>query len=60
MVQADGVILATPMYFGSETPQIKALIDRTGMLSQANCRLLENKVGRAMAVVCSTYARGSE
>jgi multimeric flavodoxin WrbA len=27
MLEADGIILATPVYFGSATPQIKALID---------------------------------
>ena len=30
MLAADGIILATPVYFGSASPQIKALIDRSG------------------------------
>lgn len=50
MVRADGIILATPVYFGSATPQIKALIDRTGYLSIAKGRVFENKVGGAMVV----------
>jgi multimeric flavodoxin WrbA len=50
MVQADGLILATPVYFGSATPQIKALIDRAGYLSNAKGRVFENKVGGAMVV----------
>jgi multimeric flavodoxin WrbA len=33
MVQADGIILASPVYFSSATPQMKALIDRAGYLS---------------------------
>ena len=50
MVEADGIILASPVYFGSATPQIKALIDRAGYLSIAKNRVFENKVGGAMVV----------
>lgn len=50
MVEADGIILATPVYFGSATPQIKALIDRAGYLSIAKGRVFENKAGGAMVV----------
>ncbi len=50
MVQADGFILASPVYFGSATPQIKALIDRAGYLSIAKNRVFENKIGGAMVV----------
>jgi len=50
MVEADGIILASPVYFGSATPQIKALIDRAGYLSGARGRVFENKVGGALVV----------
>ena len=50
MVKADGIILASPVYFSSATPQIKALIDRAGYLSIAKGRVFENKVGGAMVV----------
>jgi len=50
MVEADGIILASPVYFGSATPQIKALIDRAGYLSIARRRVFENKVGAPMVV----------
>jgi len=50
MVQADGIILASPVYFSSATPQMKALIDRAGYLSGAKGRVFENKVGGAIAV----------
>jgi len=50
MVQADGIILASPVYFSSATPQMKALIDRAGYLSVAKGRVFENKVGGAIAV----------
>ena len=47
MVEADGIILASPVYFGSATPQLMALIDRAGYVSR---RSFENKVGGAIAV----------
>jgi len=50
MVQSDGIILGTPVYFGSATPQIKALIDRAGYLSIAKGRVFENKAGGALVV----------
>ena len=50
MVKADGIILGSPVYFGSATPQIKALIDRSGYLSIAKGRVFENKAGGAMVV----------
>lgn len=48
MVEADGIILGSPVYFSSATPQIKALIDRAGYLSMALGRVFENKVGGAL------------
>ena len=30
MIEADGIILASPVYFADITPEIKALMDRTG------------------------------
>ena len=50
MTEADGIVLASPVYFGSATPQIKAVIDRAGYLSIAKGRVFENKVGGAMVV----------
>lgn len=50
MVAADGIILGSPVYFGSASPQIKALIDRAGYLSMMKGRVFENKVGGAMVV----------
>lgn len=50
MVEADGIILGSPVYFGSATPQIKALIDRAGYLSGAKGRVFENKVGGPLVV----------
>jgi len=50
MAEADGIILASPVYFGSATPQIKALIDRAGYVSNARKRIFENKVGGPIVV----------
>ena len=50
MIKADGIILASPVYFGSATPQIMALIDRAGYISGARGRVFENKVGGPLVV----------
>lgn len=50
MADADGIIIASPVYFGSATPQIKALMDRAGYVSGSRGRVFEDKVGGAMAV----------
>ncbi|MBS7637275.1 flavodoxin family protein [Candidatus Bathyarchaeota archaeon] len=50
MVKADGIILASPVYFGSATPQIKALIDRAALVSRARGDVFENKVGGPLVV----------
>ena len=51
MIEADGIILGSPVYFGSATPEIKALIDRAGYVSsQTGERYFENKVGGPLVV----------
>jgi multimeric flavodoxin WrbA len=50
MLKADGIILGSPVFFSSTTPEIKALIDRTGYLAIAQERPLERKVGGALVV----------
>ena len=52
MLSADGIILATPVYYGSATPQIKALIDRSGYSARRSDgrRPFENKVGGPIVV----------
>jgi multimeric flavodoxin WrbA len=50
MVNADGIILASPVFFGSATPQIKAVIDRAGYLAGSRGRIFENKVGGPIVV----------
>jgi multimeric flavodoxin WrbA len=47
--EADAIIVASPVYFGSPTAQIKALFDRSVLLRRNNFRLA-GKPGAAMAV----------
>ena len=48
MSEADGIILASPTYFADLTPQLKALIDRAGLVAKANNGLFARKVGAAV------------
>lgn len=48
MLAADGIIIGSPVYFSCMTPEIKALIDRAGMVSRANAMMLRRKVGAAV------------
>ena len=47
---ADAVIVGSPVYFGSATPQTMALLDRVGYISRNNGNFLRRKVGAAVAV----------
>jgi multimeric flavodoxin WrbA len=49
LVSADGIIISSPVYFGTMTAQLKALFDRSVLLRRQGFRL-SNKVGAAMAV----------
>ncbi len=48
MDAADGIILASPTYFADMSSELKALIDRTGMVSRANNDMYKRKVGAAV------------
>ena len=56
MAEADGIIMASPSYFESMTPQMKALIDRTGYYnSVARGRTtFDGKVAGAISVARRT------
>ena len=51
MVEADGIILASPTYFADVTAEMKALIDRAGVVMRANGHLLKRKAGAAIVAV---------
>jgi multimeric flavodoxin WrbA len=48
MVQADGIILGSPTYFTDVSAEMKALIDRAGMVAKANGDMFKRKVGAAV------------
>ena len=51
MLEADGIIFGSPTYHGDVTPELKALIDRAGMVSKLNGTLFRRKVGAAVVAV---------
>ena len=51
MTAADGIILASPTYFADISAELKALIDRAGLVSRACDFLFRRKVGAAVIAV---------
>lgn len=51
MTVADGIILASPTYFANITPEIKAVVDRAGIVARVNDGLFKRKVGAAVIAV---------
>ncbi|MGM0771097.1 MAG: flavodoxin family protein [Halobacteriota archaeon] len=51
MIEADGIIIASPTYFADLSPETKALIDRAGFVGKANGELFKRKVGAAVVAV---------
>lgn len=47
---ADGLVIGSPTYYGTMTAGTKAFIDRCGYVAGANGRLLEGKIGAAVAI----------
>jgi multimeric flavodoxin WrbA len=50
MKSADGIILASPVYYGSATALIKALLERAGYASRLNRTVFNRKVGGPLVV----------
>ena len=48
--KADGVVMASPMYNGSISAQIKAVMDRCRALGAEDVDLLQGKIGMSIAV----------
>lgn len=51
MEESDGIIIGSPTYFADVTAEVKALIDRAGLVSLANGRMLRRKAGAAVVAV---------
>jgi multimeric flavodoxin WrbA len=50
MTDADGIILASPVYYGSCTALLKALMERAGWLSRTKGQPFNRKVGGPLVV----------
>jgi len=48
MLEADAIVLGSPTYFADVTANMKALIERCGMVSRANGDMYRRKVGAAV------------
>jgi multimeric flavodoxin WrbA len=51
MVEADGIIIGSPVYFADVTTEVKALIDVAGYVTRANGFLLKKKIGAGVIAV---------
>ena len=51
MLEADGIILASPTYFADISANMKALIERAGFVSRANGDMFRRKVGASVVAV---------
>ncbi len=51
IIDADGIILASPTYFSDVSAELKALIDRAGLVAKANDNLFRRKIGAAVVSV---------
>lgn len=51
MLAADGIILGSPTYFADVSANMKAFMERTGMVSRANGDIFKRKVGASVVAV---------
>lgn len=49
MTSAQGIVLGSPSYFQDVTAEMKALIDRAGLVGLANDRMYRNKTGAVVS-----------
>nr|MDO8108817.1 flavodoxin family protein [Candidatus Sigynarchaeota archaeon] len=50
MLEADGIILGSPVYFGNVSSRMQMLIERTGYIARSNDNPFKGKVGAPVAV----------
>jgi multimeric flavodoxin WrbA len=50
-IEADGIILASPVYVGGMTAQLKAFIDRACLVNRGNDQPLKRKIGASIVAV---------
>jgi len=44
MMEADGIIIGSPVYFSNVTSEVKAFVDRAGLVARANDNLLKKRL----------------
>ncbi len=50
MKEADGIIVGTPVYFGSATPQVMSLLDRAAYVQRQTNEYFSGKIGGPIVV----------
>ena len=50
MMESDGFIVGSPVYFGSATAELTALLDRAGYIARKNGNLFSRKIGGPITV----------
>ncbi len=50
IIEADGLILASPVYYGSATALIKAVMERSGYMGRSLGRVFAGKIGGPLVV----------
>ena len=50
MLDADGIILASPVYFSNVSSRTQMLVERTGIMARTNGNAFKGKVGASVAV----------
>ena len=50
LIEADGIIMASPIHFGSVSAQLKAVIDRCQAMIMEDLDIFKNKVGISIVV----------
>lgn len=51
MIEANGILIGSPVYFADVTTEVKALMDVAGYVTRANGHLLKRKVGAGIVAV---------
>jgi len=51
MVESDGILLGSPVYFSDVSATMKALIERSGMVARWNDEMFKRKVGAGVMAV---------
>ena len=51
IVESDAVVIGSPTYFGNVSTEVKAFIDRAGLVGMVNRRMFRRKIGAAVVAV---------